>query len=178
MEERPDRSPHLKPHHEPRLTATANPAHAYTSPARPVHPSATPPADGPSTTPPHFRPGLVDRAPGLHHGPRPVERNPRLHQPLQGVTQSSSRRIYDCQVKQPGRPSGWSFTALALPRIQPDMVVIPARGEERRLVAKSLCHIKSKHPVVELECPLQVRHLQVNVSHPGASVNRALAHAD
>src|SRR5712691_2602920 len=57
-----------------------------------------------------------------------VERDARVDQPPQGVTQRGTGRIQDGEVIEAGRPwRGWVATA-AFPGVQPDVVMIVATG--------------------------------------------------
>ena len=62
-----------------------------------------------------------------------VERDAGRDQPAQRVGQRRACRIEDREVEQPGRARAAAAAAVALPGVEPDMVVIAAGGEERRL---------------------------------------------
>ena len=54
--------------------------------------------------------------------------------------------------------------ALRLPGVQTEVVVVPAGGDERGLVAELLHLLEAEHVTVERERALDVAHLQVNVT--------------
>ena len=73
----------------------------------------------------------------------------------------------------PVEPGGGPRAALALPGVQPDVVVVAARRDERRLRAVPLRQLETKDTAVERQRTFQVGDLQVDVADPGAGVDRA-----
>jgi hypothetical protein len=55
-------------------------------------------------------------------------------------------------------------------------MVIATCGEKRGRAAESLCDVESKDAVIEAKRALKVGHLQVDVPHSNAWVNRCIAH--
>src|SRR5664280_3628336 len=96
---------------------------------------------------------------------RAFERNPGSLQTAQRIGQRGTRRIKDGQMVEPGGPRGRRISAQALPRIETDMVVITAGGDEGRLRPEALHEFETEHAAVEIERALQVGDLQVNVSN-------------
>ena len=94
---------------------------------------------------------------------RAIQPHPMPDQPLQRRTQVRPRRIQNRHVIQPRRPRRRRLPALALPRIQPNVVVVPARRNKRRLLPKPLHQRKPQHPAVKLQRTLKVRHLQMHM---------------
>jgi hypothetical protein len=68
-------------------------------------------------------------------------------------------------------------SAPALPRIQPDVVMVVARTEEGGLRPPPLCHLEAKHTGVEGNGAFQVRHFQVDVADADATID-PLAHGN
>ena len=178
MEERSDRPQRLRPPCFQPQVVRADPTLWCTSPTRLEHLSATPPVPGPNTTPLHLR--LDRQVKRLAH---PVvggafERHACAHQPLQRVSQSRTCRVHNRQVVQPGRPCRWSGPALALPRIQPDVVMVTPSRDKRRRVPESLHQLKPQNPAVKSQRPLKVSYLQVDMPHPDTSIDRRIVHTD
>lgn len=73
---------------------------------------------------------------------------------------------------KPGRAPRRRLSARALPRVEPDVMMITAGREENRAVSVTLRDLESKHVAIERERPLQVAHLQVHVPNAGFRVNR------
>jgi len=60
----------------------------------------------------------------------------------------------------------------ALPCIQPNVMVIPARRKKRGGVTKSLRDLETEDPMVKIECSIEIRHLEMNMAQPYARINR------
>ena len=61
---------------------------------------------------------------------------------------------------------------MALPRIETDVVVVPAGTYERRLGAYSLDDVEPKYIAVESERTIEIGHLEVYVADIHSRVNR------
>ena len=61
------------------------------------------------------------------------------------------------------------MAAFALPGIQPDVVVIAARRNERRLVAVALHDLEAEHAAIKSQRAVEVGDFQMDVSDAGAS---------
>jgi hypothetical protein len=72
-----------------------------------------------------------------------------------------------------GAARGRVRSASTLPRIQCDVVMIPASREEGGLRAPPLRDFEAEHAAVECERPLEIRHLQVNVTDSYGRIDRA-----
>lgn len=105
-----------------------------------------------------------------------VERDARPHQPLQSIGQRSLGRIQNRQMIKPRSSRCRSRPTCALPRIQPNMVVISARRDKRGRVAKPLHQLKPKHTAVELQRPFQIGHLQMDMPDPYSRINSGFTH--
>src|SRR5204862_3322533 len=103
----------------------------------------------------------------------PGERDPGLEQPPQGVRARRPRRVQDGEVIPPRRAGRRGRAAVALPGVQPDVVVVPAGGNERRLPAPPLLDLEPEDAAVEGERPLQVADLEVDVPDADGRVDRA-----
>src|SRR5207237_7697892 len=62
--------------------------------------------------------------------------------------------------------------APALPGIEAELMVIAAGAEKRRLVAVALGDVEAEHVAVEVERPVDVRDLQMNVPDVHARIDR------
>jgi hypothetical protein len=80
----------------------------------------------------------------------------------------SSTTIPQEMVQLESRYLNTSRPAQALPGFQPDVMVITARRNERRLSSLLLGQLKAEDATVETQRPLQVGHLQMDVAdaHP------------
>src|SRR5215210_4954139 len=58
----------------------------------------------------------------------------------------------------------------AHPGVQSDVVMIAARGEENRLIAVVLGHLEPENVPVEAQGPVDIGHLQMNVTDVGGRV--------
>jgi hypothetical protein len=92
-----------------------------------------------------------------------LEPHSRIDQPLQSIRQLPPRRIHNRQMIKPSRSRSRRRPTRTLPRIQPNMVVIPARGKKHSRVSIPLRHRKPQHVPVEPKRPFQVRHLQMHM---------------
>jgi len=99
------------------------------------------------------------------------QRNLRSQHPSHGSRKRRTSRVEDSGVVKPRCAGGWWGTAKAFPRVQCDVMMIPARRQEDRTITVSLSHFKPKYARVEPECPLQVSNFQVNVSNSNLRVN-------
>jgi len=88
-----------------------------------------------------------------------------------GSRKRRTSRVEDSGVVKPRCAGGWWGTAKAFPRVQCDVMMIPARRQEDRTITVSLSHFKPEYARVESECPLQVSNFQVNVSNSYLRVN-------
>jgi len=94
---------------------------------------------------------------------RPIQTDPCVYDAGYRNGEVAPRGISDCNVVQASVAARrWRATA-ALPCIEPDVVMISACRNERRLAAITLSDIKPQHVMVERECAIDVRHLQMRV---------------
>src|SRR5688572_24638175 len=70
---------------------------------------------------------------------------------------------------------GWTSPG-TFPCVEANVVMITARRNERRLTTESLLQFESKNVAVELQRPLQIGHLQVNVPDAHSRVNGCVWH--
>ena len=97
-----------------------------------------------------------------------VEMDSRLQHAMQRVRERGAGRIKNRGVKQPGRAGRRRMAALALPGVQPDVVMIAARRDERRLVAVALHHLEAEHVAIETERAIEVGDFEMNMPDAGA----------
>ena len=106
-----------------------------------------------------------------------MTRMTRLDEPAQRVGERGPVGIEDREVEETRVAGRRRRAAAALPRVQADVVVIVARGDEGRVLAHPLLQLEAEHADVEVERALDVRHLQVDVADVGARIDR-LRHAE
>src|SRR3954447_8844778 len=103
----------------------------------------------------------------------PVQRDVRVDQPAQGVGQRRPGRVQHGEVVEP-RPAGRrGRRAAALPRVQPDVVVVAAGRDEHGLLAVALRQPEAEHAAVEGQRAVEVGDLEVDVADPGPGIDRA-----
>ena len=61
--------------------------------------------------------------------------------------------------------------AQAFPRIESDVVMIPARGNESSGPAVALCQLEAEHAAIKRQRALQVADLEMDVADPNIRVN-------
>ena len=69
-------------------------------------------------------------------------------------------------------PGGWARRRS--PRVQPDVVVIPTRGQERQLITDAAGDAEAEHVAVEGEGAVEVGHLEVDVADLRAGIDRVM----
>ena len=79
-------------------------------------------------------------------------------------------------MKKPRGASWRRRAALALPRIEPDVVVIAARGDKSRVRAIPLCKLESEHTAIEVEGALEISYFEMYVADTHRGVDWALFH--
>jgi hypothetical protein len=105
------------------------------------------------------------------------ERDARLLQAPQCVTQFCPRRIHDGQVIKPRCSAARRLAAVTLPSVQSDVMMVPAGREKCRRRPETLCQLKPKHVAIKSKGALQVRHFQMHVTHPDVGMNCFRGHA-
>ena len=88
-------------------------------------------------------------------------------QPPQRVGEVGARRIENGQVIEPGRAWRRRRAAGALPGVETDVVMVAAGGNERRLGAVALGELETQHAAIESERPIEVGHLEVDMTDFG-----------
>src|ERR687886_3040859 len=93
-------------------------------------------------------------------------------QPAEGVTERSAARVADGEVIKP-RAAWWRRTAAGgFPRVEPDVMVVAARGHEQRV--RPLEHdVETEDVHVERAHPGEVVRLEVDVPDVDAGVDRS-----
>ena len=97
---------------------------------------------------------------------------PAVDEPAERVRERGAVGIADREVEEARVPGRRRRAAAALPRVQADVVVIAARGDERRVLAHPLLQLEAEHADVEVERALDVGHLQVDVADLVARIDR------
>ena len=75
---------------------------------------------------------------------------------------------------QAGGTFGRRSATHAFPRVQTDVVVISARGEECGLPAVALRDLEAQNIPIELQRTIEVRHFQVDVADADLRMQRAV----
>ena len=90
----------------------------------------------------------------------------------QRVGERAPGRVADRGVEQAGRARRRRCAAPRLPGVEPDVVVIAAGGDERGVRRPCAGELEAEHAAVEIERPVDVGHLEVDVADVGARVDR------
>ncbi len=75
-------------------------------------------------------------------------------------------------VIEPGRPRWSRRSPLRLSGVEPDVVVVAARGDERGLVTHWRLLLETEDVPPEGECAIEIGHLQVDVPDVDARVEQ------
>ena len=102
---------------------------------------------------------------------RTVEFDARCDQAPQRIRQQRARRIEDGHVIQTRCARRRRRTARALPRVQPDVMMITARRQKHRLLPVTLHHLEAQHIAPEAKRTFELGHLQMHVPDADAGVD-------
>src|SRR5215213_7307796 len=100
----------------------------------------------------------VDRLVGAVVG-RAIDPPPVVEQALEGSGQVPPLGVVDGEVIEPGRPRRWRGSTLALPGIEPDVVVIPTGREKRSLVTEAGDELETETASIEVDGTIEISHL-------------------
>src|SRR5688572_9802476 len=100
-----------------------------------------------------------------------IELDAGLDKPAQRVRKGSAGRVEDGEVVEPGGARGRRRAALALPGIEPDMVMIVAGGAEGRARPIALRQFEAEHVAVEGNRPVDIRDLEVDMADPRPGID-------
>jgi hypothetical protein len=103
-----------------------------------------------------------------------IQRDIRCDETAQGASEFGSRWIDDGQMVQAGGTFGGRRATHTFPRVQTDVVVISARGEECGLTAVALRDLEAQNIPIELQRTIEVRHFQVDVADADLRMQRAV----
>src|SRR4029453_15263819 len=106
----------------------------------------------------------------------PCKRNVRLHQASKGLGQGGAGRIQNREMIKAGCALLRWRPIAAFPGIEPNVMMITARGNKRCFFAKALCELEPKNAAVKIERPLQISHLQMHMPDVHARTDCFLAH--
>src|SRR5581483_7731379 len=101
----------------------------------------------------------------------PAQPDPGLEHALHRTGERLPVRAADRDGVEPGRPGRRRRAALRLPGVQRDVVVVAAGGEEDGLLAVAVRDVEAEHAVPELERPIEVGDLEVDVTDVDARVD-------
>ncbi len=97
---------------------------------------------------------------------------PSIEDTAQRHGKIGSCRMQNGQMKQ-ARGMAWRRRrSLALPSIEPYVVMVTASGNEGCLLAKALCESESEHATIESQSSLDLRDLKMNVANAHAGRDR------
>ena len=91
---------------------------------------------------------------------------------LQRIGEVGARRIENCHVIEPGGAGRRRLASRTLPGVEANVVVVAAGGHESRLLAIHLLQFEAEHAAIEVEGPLDVGHLEVNMANARAGRDR------
>src|ERR1700709_2786256 len=92
-----------------------------------------------------------------------VELDARLAHAMQRIGERGAGRVQNRGVKQPGGAGRRWMAALALPGVQPDVVVITARRNECRLVAVTLHDLEAEHAAIKSQRAVEIGDFEMNM---------------
>jgi hypothetical protein len=102
---------------------------------------------------------------------RALKRNTGLHQTVEGVTELRPVRIEDGKMVEARGTARWWRSTLALPGVEPDVVMVAPSGDERSLVANALRELEPEDAAVEGERAIQVGDLEMDVTDTDGGVD-------
>src|SRR5215204_5096762 len=79
----------------------------------------------------------------------PLRVGARVRQPVGRAVALRLVRQHEFVAIEPERALGWRRCTLALPGVEPDVVVVPARRQEQRAGIGAHHHVEAEHAVVE-----------------------------
>ena len=88
----------------------------------------------------------------------------RFDEPAQGVGQRRPRGVNYCNVVKAGCSRRRRRTTLAFPCIQPDVMVVAARRNKRRVASIALGQFKAQHTAIEPKSAFEVSRLEMDVA--------------
>lgn len=97
-----------------------------------------------------------------------VEWNLGGQETAEGVSEVGAGRVEDRRVIKAGVPGRGRGGAEAFPRVESDVVMIPAGGDKRSLRAVALHQLEAEDAAVEAERAVEISDLQVHMADPGA----------
>ena len=100
-----------------------------------------------------------------------VECNPSLLQSVESVCQCGAIRIQNGDVVQSRGTGRRGPTARALPRVEPNVMVVPTRANESCLRSHTCREFEAKYTAVKLQGPFEVGDSQVDVSNRDPRIN-------
>src|SRR5438067_1716134 len=104
---------------------------------------------------------------------RPVERDAGVGDAPHRVRERAPVRVADSDVEEAGRPRRRGRTALRLPRVQADVMMVSAGRDEGRVRAVALLELEAENAAVEVERAVDVGDLQVHVADVHARIDGA-----
>ena len=94
----------------------------------------------------------------------PVEMDASALKPPQGVGQGGPGGVTEGEMEETGRAAEGRLTALAIPRVQADVMVVASSADEGGLGAVALLEFQSQNTAVEIEGAIKVGDLEVDMA--------------
>src|SRR5215217_5748093 len=91
-----------------------------------------------------------------------------VEQALERSRQVPPLGVVDGEVIEPGRPRRWRDSALALPGIEPDVVMISTGREKRGLVTEASDELETETASIEVDRAIEISHLEVDMADAGS----------
>src|SRR5579871_291482 len=101
-----------------------------------------------------------------------LERDLGFDEPAQRIGEARAGRIQNRQMIEAGGTERRWCAAAALPGIEPDMMMIAARGNERRLRTDALHQVETEHAAIKGERAIDVGDLEMDVTDAHSAVDR------
>src|SRR5688572_17042233 len=89
-----------------------------------------------------------------------------------GARQGGTRGVEESGMEEAGGARSGGTSSGALPGVEPDVVVVPARRHERSLAAHARLQLEAEHVAVEPNGTVEVGDLEMNVTYLRALINR------
>src|SRR5215207_5086541 len=116
----------------------------------------------------------VDRFVGAVVG-RAIDPPPVVEQALEGSGKVPPLGVVDGEVIEPGRPRRRRGAALALPGIEPNVVVIPTCREKGGLIAEAGDELEPETASIEVDRAIEISHLEVDMTDVGTGRDGGLS---
>ncbi len=90
---------------------------------------------------------------------------------IPGIGQCGASGVEDGEVVEAGGAGSGRFATEAFPRVQADVMMITACGDEGGLASVALGELEAEHAAVEIQGTIQVGDFQVDVADADAGMD-------